>query len=107
MKLPALKNMMNFIRSRSGERMGLPEIAAAGSVCESSSRRLFRKYPNRTPIEYLTEYRLLKACALLRATQMTVTEAAFLSGFSGATYFEEQFRKRYYRSPTEYRRREG
>ncbi|MCQ4862690.1 AraC family transcriptional regulator [Pseudoflavonifractor phocaeensis] len=104
-KLPVLRNMINYIQRRSAEKIRLSEIAASGNVCESTCCQLFRRYLSRTPTEYLTEYRLSQACILLNKTQMTITEIAFQVGFSGASYFAEQFKKYYACSPTELRGR--
>ena len=57
-----------------------------------------------TPIEYVTNYRLNKACELM-ADGKNVTEAALLSGFNSSSYFSETFKKKYKISAREYKKR--
>ena len=100
---PLLRNMTGFIQGHYTERISLEQIAAAGAVCRSRCCTLFRKGLNCTPIEYLTRYRLDKACAMLREGS-SVTEAALFSGFHGASYFAEVFKKTYGVTPRDYHR---
>ena len=49
-------------------------------------------------------YRVDRACELLRATALPVTEIALRCGFGSASYFGKLFRARMGSSPTAYRR---
>lgn len=102
-RLSALKEMMSFIGAHSGERLTLERIARAGGVGKTSCCALFRRYLHKTPTDYVTELRLRRGAELLRSTDRTVTEIAYEVGFSGASYFTEQFRRTYGVTPTAYR----
>ena len=54
-------------------------------------------------IEYVTRYRLDKACDMLRRGS-TITEAALSNGFHGASYVAEVFRRVYNMTPRGYQR---
>ena len=101
--LPALKQMLRFIQEHFGEKLTLGAIAAAGAMCKSSCTALFKKYLHATPVQYLIDYRLKKAAELLH-TDKTITEIGLDVGFAGVSYFIETFRKKYGRSPAEYRK---
>ncbi|MDO5558174.1 MAG: AraC family transcriptional regulator [Oscillospiraceae bacterium] len=101
--LSALKNMAGYIQKNYTEKITLDDIALSGNVCKSSCCAVFRKYVNKTPVEYLTDYRISKAVALLEETEMTVTEIAMAVGFGGSSYFTEIFTRKYGSSPTKFR----
>lgn len=101
--LSALKNMISFINRNYKEKITLGDIAASGNVGKTTCCSIFKKYINKTPIEYTTEFRLRKSLELLNNTDMTVLEISYETGFSGASYFSETFRKFYSCTPSEYR----
>lgn len=102
--LNVLKNMISFIHRNYKEKLTLRKIASAGNMGKTGCCGVFKKYTNKTPIEYLTEFRLRKAIELLRDTDMTVLEISCETGFSGASYFSETFRKFYGCTPSEYKK---
>ena len=50
--------MTGFIHQHFPERITLADIAAAGTMSRSQCCIVFREYVNRTPNEYLTDYRI-------------------------------------------------
>lgn len=101
--LSSLKNMVTYIHSYYPEKITLADICKAGNVGKTSCTTIFKKYMDCTPIEFLTEVRLQKATELLRETDMSITEIAYETGFSGASYFAETFRSNFGCSPRAYR----
>ncbi len=106
-QLSALKDMVSFINRNYAEKLSLGDIASAGKVGKTGCCEIFRKYLNQTPNEYLTRLRLRKAGELLASGDITVTQAAYEVGFSGASYFTEIFHKFYGCTPSEYRKALG
>lgn len=102
--LSILKKMILFINQNYKEKISLENIASSGNVGKTCCCSIFKKYINKTPIEYLTEFRLRKGLELLSGTDLTVLEISFEVGFSGASYFSETFRRFYGCTPTEYRK---
>lgn len=102
--LSVLKSMIFYINQNYKEKLSLEKIASSGNVGKTGCCCIFKRYINKTPIEYLTEFRLRKAMELLRGTDMTILEITYVVGFSGASYFSEIFRKYYGYSPSEYRK---
>lgn len=101
--LMIVRNMVSFIQRRYSEKITLAEIAASGAVGQSKCCKLFAKYLAQTPNGYLNRYRLSKSTELLSDTNLPVTRIAEMTGFGGASYYAEAFRKSYGKSPTEYR----
>ena len=54
------------------------------------------------PSDYLTNYRINKACALLHESRFTVTEVANSVGYEDALYFSRVFKRIKGVSPTKY-----
>lgn len=105
LKLNMLRQMICFLQEHMTEKLTLTDIAAAGHMCESTCCRLFQKYLNRSPVGFLNECRLDRACELLRDSDISITEVANRTGFNGASYFTEQFRKQYGCTPSQFRER--
>lgn len=103
-KLSTLKAMIDLIHRFYSEKLTLAEIARAGNVSKRTCGTIFMQYLNKTPMEFLIDYRLRKAIELLKTTDKTILEISLAVGFSGASYFAETFRKSFGVSPTEYRK---
>ena len=99
--------MVSYIESNYSRRITLENIAAAGNVCKTTCCSLFSSYTHQTPNVYLVNYRLSKGAELLIQTDLSITEICYETGFTGASYFTEMFRKSYGCSPTEYRKKQG
>ena len=65
--------------------------------------RVFRRHLGTSPQEYLLEFRLRKACELLRRTTLSVGEIACSVGFEQPAHFSALFRRRRGMSPREFR----
>ena len=64
--------------------------------------RKIKELTGTTPVEFLRNYRLSKAAALLKQKQYTVSEIAYQTGFSSPAYFSKCFKQVYDITPTEY-----
>ncbi len=101
--LMQVKSMLGFIQSNYTEDIALKDICASGSMGKNKCTALFKKYTNMSPIDYLRYYRIEKSIELLRDRDKTITEIAYETGFSGASYFAETFRKYIGCSPLQFR----
>ena len=96
--------MTGFIHQHFPERITLADIAASGAMSRSQCCIVFREYVNRTPNEYLTDYRIEQAMHMLSGTASDVAEVARACGFSTPSYFIRVFRKRAGLTPQQWRR---
>lgn len=104
-RLSTLKAMMDYIHLHYSEKITLDDIARIGNVSKRTCGTVFLQYLNKTPMEFLIDYRLRKAIELLKITDKTIIEISLAVGFSGASYFAETFRKSFGISPTQYRKK--
>ncbi len=65
--------------------------------------RLFRTYYNKTFLEYLTGFRIERACQLLSSTEIPVREIAASVGYADSNYFSKVFKRQTGQTPTEFR----
>jgi len=99
-----LKAMMFFIDAHYSEHISLTDIANAGGVSQSLCNQIFNKLTEKSPIEYLMYYRSRKVADLLEVTTLPMTEIAELTGFTGASYMAETFKKYFNMSPRDFRK---
>ncbi len=65
--------------------------------------RVFRKYLNTTPTEYINELRLNYAANLLSNSDESVTQIGMEAGFGNVSHFYHLFRKKFHVSPAKFR----
>ena len=99
------RQMVDFIHARFAEPISSADIAASAAISESECVRCFRGMFGTPPMQYLRQYRILKAAELLTATELTSAEIGGLCGFLDQSYFTRSFRERMGQTPAEYRRR--
>ena len=100
-----IKAMLTFIHQNYGQHIDTSRIAASALISESECLRCFRSTISTTPIQYLKEYRIQQAAAMLTGTQDKVSDIAARCGFQDMSYFSKTFRQKYGCSPVEYRNR--
>ena len=64
--------------------------------------RKIKELTGTTPVDFLRNYRLSKAAALLRERRYTVSEITYRTGFSSPAYFTKCFKAVYDVTPTEF-----
>ena len=80
------------------------ETAARLNLDRSYFSRLFRGRTGMSPTDWLLDYRLSKAKALMRATDLKIGEIARSVGFDDPLYFTRRFRAKCGVSPAEWRK---
>lgn len=97
--LPALKRI-HFDYAQS---LNTAFLAEQCNLSQSTFRALFRKHLGISPVEYLKQLRLRKACELLYGTELSVLDIAMEVGFTSLTSFYQSFRECYHISPKKWR----
>lgn len=100
----AVKEAITYMEAHYAERLTLEQIAAVCRFSRSEFCRIFRRYTGRTPFEYLQHLRVRRSLKLLSDPSLSVTEIAERTGFAGASYFAEIFRRYMRISPLQYRK---
>ncbi len=82
----------------------LDEYAKMCNLSKYHFLRIFKEIVGLTPIEYRNEIRLEHAKELLTDTDYSIEEICETLGFSSNSYFCETFKKRFLKSPSQYRK---
>jgi len=83
--------------------LALADIARAAHLSVDHLGRLFRRHTGLSPMAYLQNYRVERACHLLEGAGLRVGEAAEHVGFADPFHFSRVFRAKTGISPRAYR----
>lgn len=83
--------------------LAVPALARIALMSPAHFSRQFRATFAETPHRYLQRRRIERACALLRDTELRVTDIAFAVGFESLGTFSRTFATVIGRSPSDYR----
>lgn len=106
-RLLAVQKTIRHIEEKYAETVELNVLAKKAGMSLSTFKRAFKAVTGTSPIDYLLQTRLARACHLLRDGDRSVTEAALAAGFGDGNYFARQFRRRMGCTPREWRERQG
>lgn len=95
-------NLIGWLHEHYQEKFSLTELSQGMSMSRNECCRYFKHMMNMTITEYLLEYRLSKAAALLESSGLSVTEIAEQTGFCDVSYFIKMFRRKTGITPKSY-----
>lgn len=101
--LPALQHMLTYIQNHYAEPIRLADIAASGAMCRSKCCSMFRNVLQQSPLEFTQNFRIQKSIALLRDTELSISEIAEACGFNHSSYYVECFHRIVGKTPKIYR----
>ncbi len=98
-----VREILFFIHNHFSEpTLTIKSIAEMVHISESHLYQAFQNACGMTPKEYILNFRIQHACALLKTGQYKVYEIAEKSGFSDAKYFMTAFKRKMGTSPKQY-----
>ena len=98
-----LKKAISHIENNYKNKITLSELADTAGLSPKYLCRVFSALTNRSPIEYLTEYRVESACRILTETNDSLLDIALSCGFGDQSYFTKIFKRYKTITPKEYR----
>jgi AraC-like DNA-binding protein len=102
---PVLASALSKLHHAPAHHWSLTELAAAVSVSRSLLDERFRRALGRSPIRYLTEWRMHAAADLLRSTDFSVAKIAREVGYDSEEAFSRAFKRHHGRAPGQWRTR--
>ena len=93
-----------FMKANIPKKITLSDIASHIGLSSSHFSLVFRTKTSRSPMYYLMHLRIQKACALLDATAMRISEVAEEIGYDDPFYFSRVFKNIMNSSPVQYRK---
>lgn len=99
----AIREGVEALRSEWSDNAKMGKYAALCGISETYFYRCFREWAGKSPVEYRNDLRLSHAEAMLRHTDMPISEIAAIVGFEDPFYFSRTFTGRFGSSPKAYR----
>ena len=96
---------IRYIEEHYADDINVRSIAAALSISESHLSKVFKDTIHSTIGEYLTNYRINRACMLLKDPQIKIYEVAVRCGYNDQRYFSVIFKRIMGMTPNEFRTR--
>ena len=96
--------IISYIHKNYFNNISVSDIADNNNIDRTYVFKLFQKYMDISPSQYLQHYRLDKACVLLRKSSLSVTDIGYAVGFQHSPYFTKVFKNYIGVSPSEYRK---
>ena len=99
-----MKRIMAFVEEHIGNaNINIGDMASAAATSRSGLNRKMKSILGVTPLDFLREARIKKACQILLTENSPVTEVAYRCGFSDPKYFSRCFKASIGVSPSEYK----
>ncbi len=89
----ALRTAIGYIRCHYKQEITIRGLAEQVGVSERYLRKLFVRYLNLSPLDYLNQIRIDKSIELLRNTALSVKEVGYECGFRSPQYFSRIFKQ--------------
>lgn len=102
--LKPIRLACSYVEEHYNEPIKLEDVAEVVNLNPAYFSTLFAKKTGQNFTEYVTLFRLKRACELLSHSDMNINEIAATLGFPDSRYFSKLFRKKMGLKPTEYRR---
>jgi AraC-like DNA-binding protein len=94
---------IEYINSHVGKPISIPDLAKLCLLSESAFRKRFLESIGKTPKKYISDLKVKKAAELITSTDIPISSVASELGFYDCAYFHKLFKKRYGRSPGDFR----
>lgn len=99
-----MKRIITFIDERlSDDSIGIGDMADAAATSRSGLNRKMKSMLGVTPLDFLRQARIQKACQLLKRANVQVNDVAYECGFSDPNYFGKSFKSIIGMTPSEYK----
>jgi len=98
-----VKKAIEFVHINYSQTVTIAEMADWIGLERKYLSKLFKSSTGLSPQEYLIQYRLNKACELMKNASLSIGEIAGSVGYKDQLLFSKMFRKLKGVSPTEYR----
>ncbi|MBQ0052197.1 MAG: diguanylate cyclase [Treponema sp.] len=104
-EIDQFNSMVDFIQKNYSKNLSIQDLAKSGGVCRSKCFSLFNKFADKTPKDFLNDYRLDLSADFLCSSRTGVSQISSECGFSSQSYFSKLFLKKYGVSPVSYRKK--
>ena len=100
-----IQSTVDFIEKHYMDEISVEDLAANLNLNRSYFSKLFKKITTKSPQDFLIQYRMNKACELLRSTNLSITQISHLVGYTNPFHFTRSFKTIYQQPPIDWRKR--
>ena len=101
--LNKLKQVIEYIQMNYAEWIPLQILSEICFMSPNYFCHYFKQEIGKTPISFINEYRIEKACEMLSESELPISEIALSVGFDNFSYFIRKFREYKGVTPKQYR----
>jgi YesN/AraC family two-component response regulator len=99
-----VEQVKQFIEETISDNMSVEQIAGQFHFSSAHLGKMFKGSTGSTLLEYITERKMRKSCALLEDTEITVSQIASQVGYTNVKSFSRVFKATHGVTPSEYRK---
>jgi AraC-like DNA-binding protein len=100
-----VRKAIEAMHSDLDRRWSVAALAREARMSRSAFALRFKAVSEQTPVEYLTQWRMHRAGAMIRSNRMSFSEVASAVGYGSESSFSRVFRREMGVAPREYRRK--
>ena len=100
-----INNLLASIDSNCARPFCITSLAQQVNLSASRCHSLFKNNVGISPLKYVQNLRLERACSLLETSFLTIKEIMHVVGINDRSYFGRTFKKAYGLTPIAYRKR--
>ena len=100
-----IQSTVDYIENYYMNEISIEDMAAHLNLNRSYFSKIFKTATKKSPQEFLIQYRINKACELLRDSEMPIIQIAHLVGYNSQFHFSRTFKNVMSISPSEWRKR--
>ncbi|MFT4145876.1 MAG: AraC family transcriptional regulator [Mobilitalea sp.] len=98
-----IRKAIDYIHTNYMEHITVADLANYVGLDRSYFTTIFKECLNTPPQKYLTQYKINKACSLLKDNTFSIAEIATISGYNDPVVFQKAFKNTIGISPSKYR----
>lgn len=95
--------VIDYTQNHFDQQIKIEDVARIANLTKESFCRYFKSQTQKTYVNFLTEYRINKACKMIMADSCSIKEVGYSCGFDSLSNFYFQFKKIMKLSPLEYK----
>jgi AraC family transcriptional regulator len=99
----AVENAKEYLQANFHRPISLEDLSRHCGISLFYLSRLFKRYTNYSPHQYLLNVRLKHGQMLLKDTSRPIVDITYASGFTSPEYFSTLFKLKYNQTPSSYR----
>lgn len=105
-KSDVIQNAVNYMRENLQKKLTLDDLASHVGYSSSHFGQLFKEKTGQSPLNYLCQLKIQRACQMLDFTNMKIKEITEELGFYDPYHFSKTFLKQVGEPPSQYKNRD-